>query len=162
MSNREHLYNLLKEVFILLDAGDRLLFSQFDLTPPRYYALFHIGEEPGLSARKLSDRMLCDKSNVTRIIRGLEDEGLIFKKPHETDGRSQRIFLTEDGEYILSQVQQAHLLYNEARLSCINDITEGNLLANLKMLNQTLSHNLNSDVLDQYKPTADYQVNPSI
>ncbi|HEX6384723.1 MAG TPA: hypothetical protein VF177_08645 [Anaerolineae bacterium] len=65
---KEWLYNLLKETFLLLDDGARRLFSRFDLTTPRFYALFHIGQEPGISSSHLSERLLCDKSNVTHIV----------------------------------------------------------------------------------------------
>ncbi|MCA9927918.1 MAG: MarR family transcriptional regulator, partial [Anaerolineales bacterium] len=93
MNEKEMLYNLLKEIFILLDDGDRRLFGQYKLTPPRFYALTHINEEPGLSSSKLSDRLLCDKSNVTRIVKGLEAEGHIIRKQHETDGRTKQLYL---------------------------------------------------------------------
>lgn len=142
MSDREALYNLLKTTFILLDDGDRRLFGQFDLSPTRYYALLHISEKPGLSSSELSDRLLCDKSNVTRIVKGLEQTGYIIRKPHESDGRTLRLYLTEKGEVVCEQISEAHQAYNELRLSCINDISQGNLLENLSILNESLNDEL--------------------
>jgi len=75
ISDQTALYNLLKEAFLLLDFGDRVLFSRYNLTAPRFYALVHLGEEPGLSLKRLSQKMFCDKSNATRIFKGLEAEG---------------------------------------------------------------------------------------
>lgn len=142
MSERETLYNLLKQTFILLDDGDRRLFGHFNLTAPRYYALRHISEKPGLSSSELSERLLCDKSNVTRIVKGLEKAGYIIRKPHETDGRSLRLYLTSSGESISAQLAAAHQTYNNLRLNCISEISQGNLLENLTHLNKSLQQEL--------------------
>ncbi|WP_420640643.1 MarR family winged helix-turn-helix transcriptional regulator [Candidatus Leptofilum sp.] len=142
MSDREALYNLLKTTFILLDDGDRRLFGQFDLSPTRYYALLHISEKPGLSSSELSDRLLCDKSNVTRIVKGLENTGYIIRKPHESDGRTLRLYHTEKGKTVCNQISEAHQAYNELRLNCINEISQGSLLENLTILNDSLNEEL--------------------
>ncbi|MFN2188548.1 MAG: MarR family winged helix-turn-helix transcriptional regulator [Candidatus Promineifilaceae bacterium] len=115
MDDRKEIYDLLNEIYLILDDGDRRLFSQFDLTPPRYYALVHIGHKPGISISNLSDLMLCDKSNATRIVKGLEGEGLVYRLPHETDGRTLRLFLTKSGEEIRRKAINAHTVYNEKR-----------------------------------------------
>jgi DNA-binding MarR family transcriptional regulator len=142
MSEREALYNLLKQTFILLDDGDRRLFGSFSLTAPRYYALLHISEKPGLSSSELSDRLLCDKSNVTRIVKGLESAGFIIRKPHESDGRTLRLYLTKLGASVCTAVTNAHQSYNDLRLNCISELSQGNLLENLSLLNDSLQQEL--------------------
>lgn len=137
-AEKERLYNLLKETFLLLDDGDRRLFGRFDLTASRFYALLHIGEKPGISSSHLSERMLCDKSNVTRIVKGLEAEGYVARRPHESDGRSWRLYLTEKGTAVCGEVRSAHQAYNAARLSGIDEIERGSLADNLAQLNQSL------------------------
>ncbi|MCP4360148.1 MAG: MarR family transcriptional regulator [Chloroflexi bacterium] len=138
MGEKETLYNLLKETFILLDDGDRRLFNQYNLTPPRFYVLFHLNEEPGISASDLSQKMLCDKSNVTRIVKGLEAAGYLEKRPHESDGRALRLYLTVAGETTCNEVQTAHTVYNETRLNSIDKHTEDTLIENLINLHQGL------------------------
>ena len=117
MGDGQEIYTLLNEIYLILDDGDRRLFSQFDLTPPRYYALVHIGEQPGISLSALSNLMLCDKSNATRIIKGLENEGLVFRLPHETDGRSIRLFLSSSGKEVRDKAVSAHVKYNKNRFA---------------------------------------------
>lgn len=145
MSEKEKLYNLLKETFILLDDGDRRIFKQYNLTPPRFYVLLHTQESPGISPRRLSEKLLCDKSNVSRIIRSLESDKLIERLPHETDRRSFCLYLTEKGTAVCDQVRQAHKLFNIHRLSCLDSMAEGDLLNNLSKLNQFLSEILIDD-----------------
>ncbi|MCA9962476.1 MAG: MarR family transcriptional regulator [Chloroflexota bacterium] len=142
MSDKELLYNLIKETFLLLDDGDRRFFNHFDLTVSRYYALYHIGEEPGISFSQLSDCMVCDKSNVTRIIKGLESVGYVVRQPHETDGRTLRLYLTDEGTAVLNQIAIAHKSYIEARLNFIDEIEQDNLIEGLSRLNEHMKHDL--------------------
>ncbi len=138
MNERERIYNLLKETFLLLDDGDRRFFSQFGLTVSRFYALFHLREEPGMSVKNLSSRMLCDKSNATRIVKGLEELGFVTRQPHETDGRAWRIYLTEPGDAICQKVAVAHKTYNDSRLDFLNQIEEHTFAIGLEKLNRHL------------------------
>lgn len=149
MRDQDKLYNLLKEAFLLLDFGDRQLFSYYNLTAPRFYALYHINHEPGISSSQLSNLMFCDKSNATRIIKGLEAEGYVVREPHETDGRSLRIYLTESGTAVCQQAMVAHAAFNQTRLDCITEIEQGNLIQGLATLNQRLQNAL----ADSHLPT---------
>jgi DNA-binding MarR family transcriptional regulator len=145
MSNQEKLYNLLKEAFLLLDFGDRQLFARYNLTAPRFYALFHIDQEPGISSTQLSNRMFCDKSNATRIIKGLEAEGYVERKPHETDGRSLRLYLTDEGTAVCHTAINAHQTYNQTRLDCIVNLEQDSLIQGLTRLNRCLQTSLTTD-----------------
>lgn len=117
-----HIYNLLKEIFFLIDDGDRRLFSQYNLSVPRFYILWHLGNEPGISSRRLSELMICDKSNITRLSKGLEADGLVVRQPHESDGRALRLYLTEEGERIREEAFESHTAYNKQRFICYNAI----------------------------------------
>ncbi|MFO7539160.1 MAG: MarR family transcriptional regulator [Chloroflexota bacterium] len=135
---KEKLYSLLKEAFLLLDFGDRQLFARYNLTISRYYALYHINQEPGLSISQLSDGMFCDKSNATRVVKGLEKDGLVIREPHETDGRTLRLFLTPAGQELLKITSVAHNEYNQIRLNGINEVLRRNLIEGLDILNERL------------------------
>lgn len=111
------IYNLLKDLFFTIEDGDRLFFQDRGLTVTRFYAMWHLSEMPGQTLRDLSDRMLCDKSNVSRIVKGLEREGLIYREQHETDGRAYRLFLTGTGRATVNLVNVEHQAYNEDRFA---------------------------------------------
>jgi DNA-binding MarR family transcriptional regulator len=139
MADAEALYSLLKEIFLILDDGDRQLLSQFDLTPSRYYALVHLGDKPGLSLSELSRLMLCDKSNATRIVRGLEKDGLVMRRPHESDRRAIRLFLSDEGEVLRRRAVSAHKRYTEGRLQSLANGEGEALLGDLGLLKRRLS-----------------------
>ncbi|MCA9981368.1 MAG: MarR family transcriptional regulator [Anaerolineales bacterium] len=117
MSDAALTYELIKEIFLLLDDGDRRLLSRFNLTVSRFYALFHLGNEPGMSPNQLSELMFCDKSNITRLIKSMEAEDLVRRRRHESDGRSVRLFLTPLGQETRTQALEAHQTYNGQRFS---------------------------------------------
>ncbi|MBX3055682.1 MAG: MarR family transcriptional regulator [Anaerolineae bacterium] len=142
MNEMEHLYNLLKETFIVIDDGDRRLFHRFGLTPPRFYVLLHVSEEPGISSSDLSQKLLCDKSNVTRIVKGLEATGYLERRPHESDGRAQRLYLTPQGATICNEVHSAHTAYNIARLNSVDTAVQNTLIENLNRLHHLLQEEL--------------------
>jgi DNA-binding MarR family transcriptional regulator len=142
MKSGQDIYSLLNEIYLILDDGDRRLLSRFDLTPPRYYALVHLGDSPGMSLSELSNLMLCDKSNATRIIRGLENEGLVYRLPHETDGRTIRLFLSQEGQEIRSAAITAHSSYNQKRFDGDAPVEEDELKTELIQLKNHLRERL--------------------
>jgi len=86
--------------------------------------------------------MFCDKSNATRIVKGLESEGYVQRVPHESDGRTYRLYLTEDGEEIREKVVTIHREFNKKRLSSLNTNEQDNLVDMLTTLNEQLQDSL--------------------
>jgi DNA-binding MarR family transcriptional regulator len=140
----ETLYALLKDIFFLLEDGDRRFFSQFDLTTPRFYALKHIGENPGISISQLSTLMLSDKGNISRIVRGMEAEGLVIRRPDRFDGRALCLFLSDEGEALRRETVLSHAAFNHARISGIDTEYE-QLLEILSDVKTTLDKHLQDD-----------------
>ena len=128
MCSRVHLYDLVKESFLLLDFGDRRFLEAYGLTVPRYYALNHIAADPGLSPSRLSNRMFCDKSNITRLLQGLEADGYVERRAHEHDGRLHRLYLSPAGLDLQQRIQAAHHRYVDQRLAGLSS-TETEQLA---------------------------------
>jgi DNA-binding MarR family transcriptional regulator len=147
MNANTRLYDIIKESFLLLDFGDRLLLEKFDLTVPRYYALCHIAAEPGISPSLLSRTMFCDKSNITRLIHGLEIEGLVERRPHETDGRAQRLFLTTAGRELQKRAALAHERFIEQRLSLLVGQEMEGVTRALTCLNRSLGESANESLM---------------
>ncbi len=142
MAETQALYHLLKELFLLIDHGDRQLFNQHRLTVPRFYALEHIHHHTGLSSRELSQLLLCDKSNTSRLLRALESEGLIWRAPHEADARTTRIYLTPAGTALYQEAYAAHAWYNQRRFRTETPIDADDLLSALQTLKCRLQQEL--------------------
>lgn len=142
MNPNSTLYDHLQKTSMLMDDGNRRLFERFDLTPPRFYALYHIGEEPGMSVKQLSQKMFCDRSNASRIVRGLATKGFVTRETHESDARVLRLYLTEQGQSICATAELALQSYNNTRLSSIPEEAKAVLLEKIPVLNKVLQGDL--------------------
>ncbi len=145
MSDPQTLFKLINEIYLILDDGDRRLLNGFNLTSTRFYALVHIGERPGISFSELSQLLICDKSNASRIIRGLESDGLVIRQRHETDGRTSRLFLSNDGEELRKKAHSAHRHYTMKRFVSLPPNDQEQLSHSLTNLKRSLGTYLDSN-----------------
>ena len=75
--------------------NDGLLDSPFSLTEVR--VLFELAHAPNLTAKALRDELGLDAGYLSRLLRRLEDRGLIARTPSGADGRVAHLNLTADG-----------------------------------------------------------------
>ncbi len=101
-------YRLINEVFLLGDDIDRQLFSRFSLTVRQYHLLNWLDRKGQAGLTELAQLLLCDKSNVTGIVRRLDSAGLIEKVP-SADRRFTLVKLTAEGKRIHDQAEAALL-----------------------------------------------------
>ena len=73
------LYESLKSIFLHIDNHEKAFLAKFGLNVPRFYVLMHVQQNPGINYIVLSDLLLCTKSNTTRIVRGMQQDGLITR-----------------------------------------------------------------------------------
>ncbi len=97
-------YELLKAIFLHIDNHEKAFLSQYGLSLPRFFTMYHISTHPGINYIDLSDLMLCTKSNTTRIVQSMQKDGLVTRNSHPQDGRSFQLFLTENGKALLNRV----------------------------------------------------------
>jgi len=102
------IYTLLKEVFLLLDNGDRDLFQEFDLSVARFNALKQVINSNGIGPSELGNKMLCDKANITRLLDGMEKSSYIERIQDEIDGRRIQINVTQEGEMLWRKARREH------------------------------------------------------
>jgi len=62
------------------------------------FVLININSKEGTPATKIAPMMGLETRSLTRMLKNMEEKGLIFKKPDLVDKRSVRIFLTEEGK----------------------------------------------------------------
>ena len=68
-----------------------------DITTSLGYVLLNIHTEGGTPATKIAPLMGMESRSLTRMLKSMEEKGLIYKKQDKDDKRSVRIFLTEEG-----------------------------------------------------------------
>ncbi len=142
------LYRLITEVFILLDDAERRTMQQHNLSLRQLNALVHLGNSDGLSINELSTHLLCDKSNATRIVEMMKQEGLVTRQPNPNDRRYVSVRLTEAGKQLRDAAEATQRAYVEDRLKIFSPEEQqilsellfrlrNNLKAHLQTLNST-------------------------
>ncbi len=71
--------------------------SEFDATMAEGFALLNIKSDEGTPATKIGPMMGLEARSITRILKRLEEEGMITRKRDTKDGRSVSIYLTPEG-----------------------------------------------------------------
>jgi len=76
------------------------------ITPPQFAVLAMLKADPGLSGADLARAALLTPQTVGIIIRNLERDGAIRKKPHPVHGRVLQWTLTRRGERLLQKCRR--------------------------------------------------------
>jgi DNA-binding MarR family transcriptional regulator len=83
----------------------RLRFERPDsgLSLTQLSALGTLDRHGPLTPRELADHEKVQPPSMTRVLAGLEAQGLIDRTPHESDGRQHRVSLTRQGADLLRE-----------------------------------------------------------
>ncbi|MFD2036404.1 MarR family winged helix-turn-helix transcriptional regulator [Belliella marina] len=69
-----------------------------DFTASIGYVLININSKEGTAATKIAPLMGLEARSLTRMLKTMEEKGLIYRKQDSLDKRSVRIYLTEEGK----------------------------------------------------------------
>lgn len=87
-----------------IDAACARLLARHDLTEGRLAALLAVSAEPGITPRRLADRLGTTSATVTGLLDRLDRDGQIVRRPHASDRRTHTLATTADGERILADL----------------------------------------------------------
>ncbi len=104
------LYNRFQKIHVLLDDGDRRGLQDSDLTTSQYNLLMHLGAQGNnsLTITNLADLLICSRSNATRMVRRLEDQGLVTSERDTQDRRLVLVSLTPKGRQKYLEAEKLH------------------------------------------------------
>ena len=78
--------------------------QEHGLTLQQMHVLVELMRTPGLTAGQLSDRAGILRTNFSPVCRKLENRGLIERQRSQTDRRSLRLHVTDEGRALLASV----------------------------------------------------------
>jgi MarR family transcriptional regulator, organic hydroperoxide resistance regulator len=71
--------------------------NQHGFTTSTGFVLLNINQQEGVPATKIAPMLGLESRSLTRILKSMEQDGLIYRQADKQDKRSVRIFLTEKG-----------------------------------------------------------------
>jgi DNA-binding MarR family transcriptional regulator len=78
------------------------------------FALLNIHTEEGTAATKIAPMMGLEARSLTRLLKSMEEKGLIYRETDKNDKRSVRIILTKEGRKNKEKARETVLRFNEA------------------------------------------------
>lgn len=102
--------------------------AQFDV-------LARVGAAAGITQQELADSLLVTKGNVAQLLGRMEGRGLIERRP---EGRTNRLYLTEEGRRLFAEAVPAHEALVDERFSALSPEEQRQLLALLGKLDRSL------------------------
>jgi DNA-binding MarR family transcriptional regulator len=113
-------HQLVHDVYLLLDDGDRRVLAPLGLSPLEYAVLLQLDLQHGRRLTDVGSTLLCVKSTITRTVDRLELGGLVRRLPDPDDRRAQRLVLTVRGRDLRDRAFQEHSASIERRLGRLN------------------------------------------
>lgn len=77
------------------------------------YVLLNINTEKGAQATKIAPQMGLEARSLTRILKSMEEKGLIYRVPDPNDRRGVLVFLTDKGVKMKNRARETVLRFNE-------------------------------------------------
>ena len=120
--------------------------AKFESTMATGFALLSIDPEKGTPSTSLGPKMGMEATSLSRILKTMEEKGLIERKPNPEDGRGVLIFLTDFGKEKREYSRERVLTFNntirqnvsEEKINHFYEVSEviNNMISNKKIYNQ--------------------------
>jgi MarR family transcriptional regulator, organic hydroperoxide resistance regulator len=87
--------------------------SKHDITMSMGFVLLNINSEEGTPATKIAPLMGLEARSLTRLLKSMEEKGLINRESDSSDKRMVRIVLTKEGKKKKEKSREVVLRFNE-------------------------------------------------
>jgi DNA-binding MarR family transcriptional regulator len=113
------------------------------------FALLNIHSDEGTPATKIGPMMGLETRSLTRLLKSMEEKGLIYRETDKNDRRSVLIFLTKAGKKNKEKARNTVLRFNDAvketipgqKLSVFFEVVQGiNKMIERNEIYQTVAH----------------------
>jgi MarR family transcriptional regulator, organic hydroperoxide resistance regulator len=88
--------------------------GKHDITMSMGFVLLNINSEGGTPATKIAPLMGLEARSLTRLLKSMEEKGLIYREADSSDKRLVRIVLTKEGKKKKERSRETVLRFNEA------------------------------------------------
>jgi DNA-binding MarR family transcriptional regulator len=119
---------LLKRAQIAVSGQIHRIFTDFEITTVQFSVLTVASANPGITQAELAASLEVERPRMVPVLDSLERRGLAERRQDSQDGRSRRIYVTENGAAVLVELKSlfshlenrfAEVLGNERRTGLI-------------------------------------------
>ena len=114
--------------------------AKFDTTMATGFTLLSIDPEDGTPSTSLGPKMGMEATSLSRILKNMEERGLIIRKPNPEDGRGVLIHLTDFGKEKREYSRDRVLIFNEAIRNNISEEKINHFYEVAETINEMISN----------------------
>lgn len=114
--------------------------AKFDSTMATGFTLLSIDPEDGTPSTALGPKMGMEATSLSRILKTMDDRGLIERRPNPNDGRGVLIHLTDFGREKREYSRERVILFNEAVRKNISAEKINNFYEVAELINELISN----------------------
>ncbi len=122
------------------------------LTPAQFGVLTVLRSAPGLDQSRLARALGFDKVTVLRVIRGLEERGLVERSPAPDSRRNLAVELTQAGDKLLTESQKPAERAYERLMEPLSAEQQVELVALLQLMTEGLEEHARAAFVPANKP----------
>ena len=122
------------------------------LTPAQFGVLTVLHASPGLDQSSLARALGFDKVTVLRVLRGLEDRGLVKRSPAPDSRRNLAVQLTLEGEVLLNKAQKPAERAYERLMAPLSTEQQMQLVALLQQMTEGLEEHARAAFVPADRP----------
>jgi MarR family transcriptional regulator, organic hydroperoxide resistance regulator len=115
--------------------------NKYDITMSMGFVLLNINSEGGTPATKIAPLMGLEARSLTRLLKTMEEKGLIYREADASDKRLVRIVLTKEGKKKKEKSREVVLRFNEAIREKIDNDQLNNFFSVLQNINKIIEKN---------------------
>jgi DNA-binding MarR family transcriptional regulator len=105
------------------------------------FVLLNINTKEGTPATKIAPLMGLESRSLTRMLKNMEEKGLVYKKPDLEDKRSVKIFLTEKGIEKKAISRETVKVFNEEVFSRLSEVQLKAFYETIRTINDIIDEN---------------------
>lgn len=113
--------------------------AKYEATMATGYVLLNIDLEKGTPSTALGPKMGMEATSLSRILKNMEDRGLIERKRNPADGRSVLVHLTDFGKEKRLDAKEAVVAFNNAVFSSIPEQKIQNFFEVINKINELIT-----------------------
>lgn len=113
--------------------------KNFDSTMAVGFTLLSIDPRTGTPSTALGPKMGMEATSLSRILKSMEEKGLVERKPNPNDGRGVLIHLTDFGLEKRNDSKDAVLNFNDLVKTVVPEEKLNNFFEVMKTINQLIS-----------------------
>ena len=87
----------LRAAYLLMHRQTNSFLAPFGMTADQFVLLALLAEKDGITQQELTQRATSDPNTIRAMLVLMENNGVITRNQHPTDGRARRISLTRNG-----------------------------------------------------------------